>query len=100
MTEPWGVSARAAALHRGSLVGAAGGGSAYGPGGARGGPRRGGGWGIDSLSVTVGFDVPPWTLAVEAVPRYRHWIRAHDDAFVQVTGVEDVQRARGEGKLA
>jgi membrane dipeptidase len=44
--------------------------------------------------------VTPWTLAVEALSRYRHWVRAHEDAFVQVAGVEDVQRARREGKLA
>jgi hypothetical protein len=29
-----------------------------------------------------------------------HWIRAHDDAFVQVAGVDDIHRARREGKLA
>ena len=42
----------------------------------------------------------PWTLAVEAVSQDRHWIRAHPDAFVQVQGVEDVLRAKREGKLA
>jgi membrane dipeptidase len=31
--------------------------------------------------------------------KYRHWLRAHD-AFVQVDTIEDVSRAKREGKLA
>ena len=45
-------------------------------------------------------DVTPWTVAVEAVSRYRHFVRTHDDTLVQVAGVEDVHRARRQGKLA
>ena len=56
--------------------------------------------GIHYLSINVGFDVTPWTLAVEAVSQDRQWVREHPDDFIQVQGVEDVHRAKREGKLA
>jgi membrane dipeptidase len=96
----WGVSARAAELHRAALVWDDHGGFAFSTAAALEGLHRWRASGIDYLSVNVGYDVTPWTLAVEAVSGYRHWIRAHDDAFVQVHGVEDVLRAKREGKLA
>ncbi len=99
-TMDWGISARAAALHRASLVWDDHGGFAFSTASALDGLRRWRASGIDYLSINVGYDVTPWTLAVEAVSRYRHWIHAHDDAVVQVTRVEDVHRARREGKLA
>ena len=96
----WGVSARAAALHRSSVVWDDHGGFAFSTATALGSLQRWRASGIDYLSINVGYDVTPWTLAVEAVSQYRHWIRAHDDALVQVKGVEDVRRAKREGKLA
>src|SRR5436190_21525808 len=57
------------------------------------------GAGISFVSVNVGYDVQPWTTAVEALSKYRHWLRAHD-AFIQVETIEDVSRAKREGKLA
>ena len=56
--------------------------------------------GITYLSINAGYDVTPWTLAVEAVSQYRHWIRAHADAVIQVASVEDIRRAKREDKLA
>ena len=96
----WGISPRAAALHRASLVWDDHGGFAYSTASALDALRRWRASGIDYLSVNVGYDVTPWTLAVEAVSRYRDWIRAHDADFVQVTGVQEVERAKREGKLA
>jgi membrane dipeptidase len=96
----WGISARAAALHRDALVWDDHGGFAFTTAAALEGLQRWRGSGIDYLSINVGYDVTPWTLAVEAVSQYRGWIRAHDDAVLQVAGVEDVHRARREGKLA
>lgn len=56
--------------------------------------------GVDFVSVNIGYDVAPWTLAVEAVSRYRHWLRAHGDQFVQVETFADVLAARRSGRLA
>jgi membrane dipeptidase len=95
----WGISERAATLHRAALVWDDHGGFAFTTAEALDGLRRWRASGIDYLSINVGYDVTPWTLAVEAVSRYRHWIRA-DDTLVQVDRVEDVHRARREGKLA
>jgi membrane dipeptidase len=99
-TVNWGVSERAAALHRAALVWDDHGGFAYeGPDSLDVLPR----WrasGIDYLSVNAGYDVTPWTLAIEAVSKYRQWIRERPDELVQVERVEDIARARREGKLA
>jgi membrane dipeptidase len=96
----WEVSPRAAALHRAALVWDDHGGFAYTTASALADLERWRASGIDYLSINVGYDVTPWTLAVEAVSRYREWIRTHPDALVQVASVADVHRARHEGKLA
>jgi membrane dipeptidase len=99
-SKDWGVSPEAAALHRTALVWDDHGGFAYTTAESLEGLRRWRASGIDYLSINVGYDVTPWTLAVEAVSRYRHFVRTHDDTLVQVAGVEDVHRARRQGKLA
>src|SRR5215510_985509 len=96
----WEISPRAAELHRSALVWDDHGGFAYSTASALRDLERWRVSGIDYLSINVGYDVTPWTLAVEAVSRYREWIRAHDDTIVQASSVEDVHRARREGKLA
>jgi membrane dipeptidase len=99
-SKDWGVSARAAALHRASIVWDDHGGFAYGTASALASLARWRAAGIDYLSINAGYDVTPWTLAVEALSQDRQWIRMHADAFVQVAGVADVHRAKREGKLA
>ena len=42
----------------------------------------------------------PWTKTLEGVSQFRHWIRTHPETLVQVETVEDIFRARREGKLA
>ncbi len=98
--QAWDVSERAAALHASALVW-----------------DDHAGWGFnkaedlqwlalwsaagaDFLSVNVGYDATPWTLAIEAVSQYRHWIREHSDRFVQVESFQDVQKAKRDNKLA
>jgi membrane dipeptidase len=99
-TETWGVSPRAAELHRSALVWDDHGGFAYSTAAALEHLARWRASGIDYLSINVGYDVTPWTLAVEAVSQDRQWIRTRPEAFVQVEGVDDVRRAQREGKLA
>jgi len=99
-SQNWGVSERAAELHRSALVWDDHGGFAYSTAPALRDLERWRTSGIDYLSINVGFDVTPWTLAVEAVSQDRQWVREHPEAFVQAEAAEDVRRARREGKLA
>ncbi len=98
--ETWGVSERAAELHRSALVWDDHGGFGYTKASALEGLERWRAAGIDYLSINAGYDVMPWTKTLEATSQYRHWIRTHPDLFVQVETVDDVHRARREGKLA
>src|SRR5262245_8117529 len=99
-SKDWGVSARAAALHRAAVVWDGHGGFDYRAGVGLEQLERWRGAGVHHLSVNVGYDVTPWTPAGEAVSAYRRRIGAHPDTLVQVAGVDDVRRAKREGKLA
>ncbi|HKF72723.1 MAG TPA: membrane dipeptidase [Stellaceae bacterium] len=98
--ETWGISERAAALHRSALVWDDHGGFGYSTASALEGLERWRTAGIDYLSINAGYDVVHWTKTLEATSQYRHWIRTHPELFVQVERVADVHRARKEGKLA
>lgn len=100
MTESWGISERAAELHRSALVWDDHGGFGYTTASALAGLERWRAAGIDYLSINAGYDVMPWTKTLEATSQYRHWIRTHPNLFVQVETVDDIPRARREGKLA
>src|SRR5262249_48118422 len=56
--------------------------------------------GIDLLSVNIGYDLQPWTTAVEALSRYPHYVRSHPDEFIQVDTLADVTKARETGRIA
>lgn len=99
-TAAWGISERAADLHRSALVWDDHGGFGYTTAAALEGLERWRAAGIDYLSINAGYDVMPWTKTLEATSQYRHWIRTHPGLFVQVETVDDVHRARREGKLA
>src|SRR5690242_6273405 len=100
VAESWNISERAAELHRSALVWDDHGGFGYSKASALEGLERWRAAGIDYLSINAGYDVMPWTKTLEATSQYRHWIRTHPDLFVQVETVDDVHRARREGKLA
>jgi len=70
----WGVSEKAAALHRSALVWDDHCGFAYKKGPILEGLERWRRSGQDYLSVNIGYDVTPWTLTVEAASQYRLWI--------------------------
>jgi len=98
--QAWRVSERAAALHRSALVWDDHGGFGYSKASALEGLERWRVAGIDYLSINAGYDVMPWTQTLEAVSQYRHWIRTHPETLVQVETVDDIHRARKDGKLA
>lgn len=96
----WGISERAAELHRSALVWDDHGGFGYTKASALEGLERWRAAGIDYLSINAGYDVMPWTKTLEATSQYRHWVRTHPELFVQVEKIADVDSARREGKLA
>jgi len=98
--ETWQVSERAAELHRSALVWDDHGGFGYSKASALEGLERWRAAGIGYLSINAGYDVMPWTLTLEAVSQYRHWILTHPETLVQVETVDDIHCARRDAKLA
>ena len=96
----WGVARDAAELHRAAMVWDNHAGFAYQRASDLEEVSRWARSGVDYLSLNAGYDVMPWTLAVEALSQYRHWVRAHGDMMVEVDTVEDVHRAKRESKIA
>ncbi len=56
--------------------------------------------GVDYLSVNVGFDVMGWQQTLATLAAYRRWVLRHDDDFVLAGSVDDIDRAKREGKFA
>src|SRR5260370_11647390 len=83
MAETWGISGRAAELHRSALVWDDHGGFGYSKASALEGLERWRAAGIDYLSINAGYDVMPWTKTVEAVSPYRHWVPTHPQTLLQ-----------------
>jgi membrane dipeptidase len=55
--------------------------------------------GVNVVSLNVGFDAVPWENTVRMLAQFRHWVRQHADDFVLIQSVDDVLRAKAEGKL-
>tara|TARA_B100000929_G_scaffold222872_1_gene179251 strand:+ start:492 stop:1511 length:1020 start_codon:yes stop_codon:yes gene_type:complete len=98
--EQWGVSEEAAQLHRDALVWDGHGGFAYSDPSDLEELERWHTSGIDFLSLNATYDVKPWETAIECISGYRHWVRAHGEQVIQVETIDDVRRARCEGRLA
>jgi membrane dipeptidase len=97
----WDISEHARKLHSDALVWDAHAGFAYAPDQDLQDLVRWHDSGVDFLSVNVGFDVPPWsTLAIEALSSYRRQLREDPARFLVASTVDDVLRAKEEGKLA
>ncbi len=57
--------------------------------------------GCTYLSINVGFDIAmSWEQTLESTAHYRRWLDTHQDDFLLVDGIDDVHRAKQEGKLA
>ncbi len=56
--------------------------------------------GVDFLSLNVGFDVMDWRQTLTTLAAYRRWLQAHTDRFILAGTLEDISRAKREGKLA
>lgn len=56
--------------------------------------------GVNYLSINVGFDVMDWQQTLNTLAAYRHWMLLHEDQFILAATVDDIQRAKSQGKLA
>jgi membrane dipeptidase len=95
----WGVSERAAALHAEALVWDNHAGFEPEPDVDLNQLERWHDAGVDYLSVNVGYDRRPWQGTAVVLSAYRAWIKAHPEGFSLCATVDDVRRAKAEGKL-
>ncbi len=56
--------------------------------------------GVTFVSINVGMDFNPVGQVVRVIAGYRDWLARHPDRFLLAQGVDDVTRAKREGKLA
>ncbi len=56
--------------------------------------------GVDYVSINVGFDVMNWQQTLSTLAAYRRWALKQKERFILAGTVEDILRARQEGKLA
>ena len=96
----WNVSERAAALHAEALVWDDHAGFEPEPDVDLGQLARWRDAGVDYLSVNVCYDRRPWHAAFKTIAAYRAWIVAHPDDYLLVETIDDVRRAKAEGRLA
>src|SRR5262249_15900462 len=96
----WGVSDRAQAVHRQSLVW-----DAHaclpllpGQGMAALGQHRAAG--VSDVSINVAMDFNPIPTVMRVIAAFRAWIAEHSDQYLLPEGVEDLRRAKHEGKVA
>ena len=55
--------------------------------------------GFNIVALNVGFDAVPFELTFQMLAHFRHWLIEHDDDYLLINGVKDIERARSEDKL-
>jgi membrane dipeptidase len=58
------------------------------------------GAGVNYVSVNVGMDINPVSQVIRVIAGFRAWLTEHTDHFLFARTVEDIRRAKVEGKLA
>jgi membrane dipeptidase len=56
--------------------------------------------GATFVSVNVGMDFNPLSQCIRVIAGFRDWIQKHCDHYIMVDTLDDVRRAKREGKLA
>ncbi len=56
--------------------------------------------GISYLSINVGFDVMNWRDTLATLAAYRRWVLDNNDRFELAATIDDIDRARAEGRFA
>ncbi len=70
------------------------------PGSDISGLRRYAASGVNFVSINIGMDFNPQAEVVRTLAYFRRWIAAHPDEFALVGSVNDILRAKAEGRLA
>lgn len=70
------------------------------PGSDVSGLRRYAASGVDFVSINIGMDFNPQHEVFNTLAYFRRWIAAHPDEFTLVGTIDDVHRAKEEGRLA
>ena len=56
--------------------------------------------GVNVVGLNAGFDDVPWQQTLAVLARFRHWIRRHGRTVALAGTVQELARARRDGKLA
>jgi membrane dipeptidase len=96
----WTISERARAVHAESLVWDAHACLPLLPGQSMAALEQHRAAGASFVSVNVGMDFNPIPTIMRVIAAFRAWIAEHSDRYLLPESVEDVRRAKREGKLA
>jgi membrane dipeptidase len=96
----WAISERARAVHATSLVWDAHSCLPLLPGQSMAALEGHHAAGVGFVSVNVGMDFNPIPTVMRVIAAFRAWIADHSDRYVLPESVDDVHRAKQEGKLA
>ena len=96
----WTVSEAAATLHRQALVWDSHSGFEPEPDADLDQLERWRASGVDYLSINISYDRRPWRDAYRALSAYRAWILAHGEGYALCATLDDLHRAKADGKLA
>lgn len=56
--------------------------------------------GLSAVTLNVGFGEMDWVEHLKIITFFRAWLSRHADKYVQVRTVDDIRRAKRDGKLA
>lgn len=56
--------------------------------------------GVNFVSINIGMDLNPFEEVIQVLARYRAYIASHADEYVLALTVEDILKAKQEGRLA
>jgi membrane dipeptidase len=96
----WAISERARAVHGASVVWDAHACLPLLPGQSMAALERHHAAGVSYVSINVGMDFNPIPTVMRVIAAFRAWIAEHSDRYLLPESVEDVRRAKREGKLA
>jgi len=96
----WGISERAKAAHARSVVWDAHSCLPLLPGQSMAALERHHAAGVSFVSINVGMDFNPIPTIMRVTAAFRAWITEHSDRYLLPESIEDVRRAKREGKLA
>ncbi len=57
-------------------------------------------YGVDYVSINVGFDVMDWQQTLKTLAAYRHWLLMNNRHFKLAGSVDEILQAKQDGRLA